>query len=335
MTAKRPISLAEHLQLSGRHPVIVFGATASGKTMMLVSLIEALNRSELVDVCLGAPILPENHPEAAETRKMAKAYFDAHAFSMAQGELLPSTQVQQPLLIPIDIARRDRGTIRLALLEVRGEWFMPIKQGTETRFPEFPSELAEIVELYGGSLSVIWVAPYCLVSTDDSDLTDSDFALVGALAEYRRRRRSMARDAHLFMLAKWDCVSSPVDDDTFGKVPPSRVRSILEERYPNAWPRFLGLALGSTGRRFFMQYSAAYVVDGSIRVPPYRHQRVFERYPRTVLNWLYGNATELDSHIGGLRVRLQLFPEVLAQPGTRLSRPKQIARSLAASWRAR
>lgn len=324
---RRPVSIAEALLESGRHPVIVFGGVASGKTMMLVSLIEALNRSASVDVHLGDPILPRGDPRSHQMHQWARYYFESHSQSMARGELLPTTQIDSPTFIPIDIVQiNNPAPVRLALLEGRGEWYMPVVGSPATTFRDFMPDLADVIEKYPDGLSVIWMAPSCLFELDEGT-EESDFALVGALAEYRRRRgRAMSLDSHLFLLAKWDCLSSPLTGENFGTVEDDIVRSTLDARYPNAWPRYQGLALGSAGQRFFMQYVSAYVVENLVRFPPARHRASFDRYPRTLLNWLYGNATETET--AGMRGRSVLFADVLRRPPPRATVIDRVLRFL-------
>lgn len=320
-------SLAEHLERSGRHPVVVFGAVASGKSMLLTSLVQALNLSPLANVYLGDPILPRENPLSRQMHEMAAYLLENHSQMMARGELLPSTQVSMPLFIPIDIESRGGGPpVRLALLEGRGEWYMPVRRDTGTVYPEFPHLLNEVIEHYAEPLSVIWVAPFCISPSPegfDPYVEESDFALVGALAEYRRRRRAMAKDWHLFALAKWDICSSPLLEESFGVVARDRVASILAERYPNAWPRYRGLPLQHR-HRFFMQYSAGHIVDDRFREPPARHRETFERYPQTVVNWLYGNATEFP--VPGGSARKVLFPKILPPSPSGLSLFQRIVR---------
>lgn len=324
---ERGHSLAEHLEGSGRHPVIVFGASASGKSMLLTSLVHALNQSPLANVYLGDPILPSDDPLSQHMHQMAGYLFETNTQKMARGELLPTTQMDMPIFIPIDIERRSGGApVRLALLEGRGEWYMRVRRDNGISYRDFPPLLSEVIEHYGRPLSVIWVAPFCLWQSSDSldpDIEESDFALVGALAEYRRRRRTMAHDSHLFVLAKWDICSPPLPGEGFGSVTRGRVASILAERYPNAWPRYQGLPL-QRGHRFFMQYSAGHIVENLFREPPAMHRETFERYPQTILNWLYGNATGSQG-LGG-SPRKVLFPAIAPPSPSRTSLVDRIAR---------
>lgn len=326
-TRPAEMPIAEYLERSGRHPVIVIGAVMAGKSMLLMSLLEALGRSTTANVYLGDPILPRSDPRSAEAHRLALHYYEDQSRCMAEGRVAPATQLAQPLFIPVDIeTRNDRRVVKLALLEGRGEWYHPMPQGSGTMFPEFRPDLASVLEQHPSGLSVIWVAPCC----GDPELRhESDFALVGALAEYRRRRGPRYLDSHLFLLSKWDSFSPPLQGMSLG-ARPFEVAEVLANCFPNAWPRYRALALGP-GRRAFMHYSAGLIVEARVRQPPIHLRDTFDRFPRIVLNWLYGNATETDSGGDGQRTRRLLFSDVLprrARPAPLLERLSIVSRDV-------
>jgi hypothetical protein len=323
-------SLADHLERTSRHPVIVFGIGASGKSTMLMSLVQALNRNSEVNAYLGDPIFPPGNDEAVEEHEQAIQFFERDAQQFAIGELVPPTRHENPFFIPVDVQRKSDGRmVRLALLEGKGEWYAPIRGGTGSMFPKFKEDIADILSFYGESLSVLWVAPFSVGGGKDQDTQDSDLGLLGALNEYRKLRRSIAQDFHLFLLTKWDCKAEPLaDDPSFSVVSAQKVERILEERYPNSWPNYQGLALQTSGRRFFMQYSSGHIVQERVKVPPQRHRTAFDRYPRTVWNWLYGNATLTQIDAEHSRKRATLFPDVLPQPVRRAPFLERISRVL-------
>lgn len=312
-------SLADHLERTRRHPVILFGVGASGKTTMLMSLIQALNRSGEVNIYLGDPILPKDHPEAEDAHEQAITFFERDAQSFALGEMVKGTRAERPYFIPVDVERRRDGRIvRLALLEGQGEWYRPVRRGRGSMFPAFKEDIAEIMEYYGESLSVIWAAPYS-IGSGKIDTEDSDLGLVGAINAYKKHRSSIQQDFHLYLLTKWDCFAEPLADKAnFSVVTAEMVEEQIQDRYPNSWPNFAGLALKTTGRRFFMQYAAGHIVGDRVRIPPQRHRAAFDRYPRTIWNWLYGNATQTEV-AADEKLREVLFPDVLPRPPRRLS----------------
>lgn len=323
-------SLADHLARTRRHPVILFGVGASGKTTLLMSLVQALNRSSDVNIYLGNPILPKEDPEALEMHEQAITFFQRDAQAFALGELVPPTRFDKPYFIPVDVERKSDGrVVKLALLEGKGEWYAPIRGGKGSMFQKFKEDIAEILGLYGESLTILWVAPYSIGGGQDEDTADSDLGLMGALDEYRRHRKSIAQDFHLFLLNKWDCHAEPLADKAnFSVVTAEMVEEIIEERYARVWPNYEGLALKTTGRRFFMQYASGHIVGDRVSIPPKRHRAAFDRYPRTVWNWLYGNATQTDISMDGERQRETLFPDVLPLPPKRETVLEWISRKL-------
>lgn len=319
--------VADHLTRTRRHPIIVFGIGASGKTTILMSLVQAINRSGDVNVFLGEPILPASHPDSATVHEEAIKFFERDAQGFAMGQMVPPTTFERPYFIPLDIERKSDGRIvRLAFLEGQGEWYKPIKEGRGSMFPHFQRDIADIMSFYGESLSIFWVAPFSVGEGQDFDTADSDLALVGALNEYRKHRRSVSQDFHLFLLNKWDCYAEPLaDSPLFSNVSAQIVESIINDRYQYSWPNYKALALNSTGRRFFMQYTSGHIINHLVAPPPQRHRAAFDRYPRTLLNWLYGNATESEVDVEGRRSRFTLFQDVLARPPRRRSIFEKIA----------
>lgn len=324
--------LADHLERTGRHPVIVFGIGASGKSTMLMSLIQALNRCSEVNIYLGDPIFPADDPEAEEAHEQAIIFFERDAQQFALGEPVPPTRYEKPYFIPVDVQRKSDGrTVRLALLEGKGEWYAPIRGGKGSMFPKFKQDIADLLSFYGESLSVLWVAPFSVGGSKEEDTQDSDLGLMGALNEYRKLRRAISQDFHLFLLTKWDCKAEPLaDDPSFSVVTARKVEANLAERYPNSWPNYQGLALKTNGRRFFMQYSSGHIVKNRVKVPPQRHRSSFDRYPRTVWNWLFGNATLTQLDTDHPRERTTLFPDVLPQPRKPVTFTERISRVLLA-----
>jgi hypothetical protein len=320
--AKRGGALADHLERTRRHPVIVFGIGASGKTTIMMSLVQAINRSGDVNIYLGDPIFPKNHSDATKTHEQAIIFFERHAQKFAMGEIVPPTIFEEPYFIPLDIERKSDGrVVRLAFMEGRGEWYETIDADEGSMFPQFKHDIAEIMEYYGESLSVLWVAPF-----EDNTL-ESDLGLVGALNEYRKHRRSVSQDFHLFLLNKWDCHAEPLADRPhFSIVFADMVETLLDDMYPKSWPQYKGLALQTTGRRFFMQYASGHIVGDRVKVPPHRHRAAFDRYPRIVWNWLYGNATQTEVDAEGNRARVILFPDVLPHAPRRVPLFERISR---------
>lgn len=321
--------LASYLERTGRHPVIVFGTVMSGKTMLLVSLIYALQRGGSVHVSMGEWVLGDESIEDAYIRQQA-GFFGKHVQSFVEGQVAPATLVPMPFFIPIDIQPRGGGrSIRLALMEGMGEWYEPRMKPSGSMLPDLRHELSEVLQNYGRGMSVIWVAPSSIGAGEEEDTRSSDLGLFGAMNQYTRCRTAIAQDFHLFLLTKWDTLESPLSAAPALDVVDSQlVQETIEKLFPKSWTGYQALPLQSHGQRYFMQYSAGRMIDNRIYEPPERLRAAFYRYPQTVLNWICGNASQIDAESEGRRERLILFPDV-PPPRASLGSPlKRILRFL-------
>lgn len=307
-------ALGRHLQDIGRHPVLLFGNTSSGKSTILMSLIAALRQHEDVDVTLGDPIYPVGHARRDEAHDWAVDFFQRRAEAFIHnGEILPATEVTYPFLIPIDIHRTHAAQpMRLAILEGKGEWYEPSPTGA-SMYQAFQEEVANVVKFYDRGLSAIFVAP-CFDYDDDRRMRAADIGLMGALEHYQRLRERREMDSLLFLLSKWDVHAAPISDPKFGTPDADDILSVLDRQFPDAWRKFKAMprALGNE-RWFFMQYVAGYIVDEANHDPPERQLAAFQQYPKILLNWLYGNASETGDVV---KRREVLFPD--AQLPTRV-----------------
>lgn len=318
------MGLAENLERTGRHPVLIFGSSAAGKSTFLMSLIQSLRANEHVDVALGDPVHDRADPQCEAQHQKAREFFERSPYTIARRDTLAATQ-GEPFFLPLDITPRNQrlGPVRLAFLDSRGENYLPNQNPEEQFYRAFHDSIVEVLERFSNGLTVIYVAPYSISDGHDRDTLDSDFGLLGAIDSYRVHRHSRINDCHLFLMTKWDQYAPILDPQpTFTQVTGSGAAAVIEERYPHAWGDFRSLPLdGPAGyRRAFMQYSSGYFEKGRPGQPPLKFAKAFARYPRTVLNWLYGNARQFQVNDDdlALRVRPVLFDDV--DNGNRASR---------------
>lgn len=307
-------SLGERLSRQERHPVLLFGTLASGKSSILMSLIANLRESREVSVSLGEPIYPSDHSRHKETDDFSHDLFERKNDSFVRGrEMLGTTEVRYPLFIPIDIQpSRDieTGPVKFAFLEGRGDWYLPTAGSEGRLFQDFKDEVVDVLKFYDGGLTAIFVAPYTNPDNAQS-LRDNDLGLMGALEAYYTHRKRKEQDGLLYLLTKWDTYADPVENPKFGEMEASDVVEVMNRLYAISWPRFQQMPRSlRNDRRFFMQYCAGYLVDEMHRPPPPDRKSVFQRYPRTLLNWLYGNATREVKADGVVEERV-LFADVV------------------------
>lgn len=336
-------NLSECLDRTNRHPVLLFGVAAAGKSSLILSIIRALRQAPEVNVELGDPVLDDTDPKRESAHKIAKSFFERATFDYDKGKPLESTQDKQ-LIIPIDIRPRDSRlpAVKIAFIDGRGEFYQPQYHGAATNdasngyvdlYYKLDGYVASVLRYYSSGVSIIYAAPY-LVSAGSTSTVDSDHGLVGVMEGYGQLRRNRENDFHLFLLTKWDEFASPADANrVFDIVAPGGVERVLSDRYPQSWGSFQGLPLEgpAADRRAFMQFSSGFYVDGVPCRPPKSYRDSFERYPRTVANWLYGNATRvrLMDDEKSIAIRKILFEDVTPPEEPRINISDRLAALLA------
>jgi len=324
-------SFAEQISLSGRHPVLLFGTAESGKSTLLISLINSMAQNDKhINISLGDRIFSRGDPEAERHYQRAIEFYQRYSKEFAAGSQLPTTNVEKPFFIPIDIRPANGPTARFAFLEGKGDWINPIPGDSGAMFQELKPEIIDLLKHFSAVASVIYVAPFSIGEAITGSTDESDTGLNGAIIKYEESRSLPERDSHLFVLAKWDTFAPPdKNDPLFSHVEGDEVAALLAERFPQSWARFRNLPLRpNSGRRFFMQYAAGHITGGIVRRPPPRYREVFDRYPRSVWNWLYTNAVEAlaEGGKGPEQTPPPLFPEALP---VKPPRPTIIERILA------
>ena len=318
----RANSFAERLRLSGRHPVLVFGTSTSGKSTLLVSLFHCLSKNRDINVRLGEPIFDVGTAAGRATHDQATDLFDRRVSAFEEGVVLNSTFLEHPFFVPVDVQPRGQTEpIRFAFMEARGEWFDPSQEDTGSIYRAMKEEIAEVLRNYPDAISVIHVAPYSILDDTNASTRESDKGLNGAIKSYLKHRDAKDQDFHLFLLTKWDQCAAPMKDSPrFSRVRAAEIKSVLNARYPRAWAEYHAMPLnGPVVRRYFMQYAAGHIRDGVVWDPPERHKHTFDRYPRTLWNWLYGNATEEKEGDALSFSRRILFRDVASRDGTHVT----------------
>ena len=320
------LTLAQNLEAMQRHPVLIFGSSAAGKTQLIISLIQCLQRSGIVDVTLGEPIFDKADPRSAGVHQVAESLYRRSSYDADLGRAIAATQTVEPFFVPLDVQPRDSHhmSVKLALMDSRGEEYAPNADQNQSFLKPLASEIQELLQTFSHGISVIYVAPYSVGSGHDRDTASSNHGLLGVLDAYRKDRSMRDRDAHLFLLTKWDQYAPPMNQKRLFENPwPVDVDHVLRERYDRSWGEFQSLPLdGKAGhRRAFMQYTAGHFINGARSRPPELFASTYDRYSRTLMNWLYGNATLLDVSGQGqdLNIRGILFDEVLPEKVPRLS----------------
>jgi len=306
------VQMACSMRDKGYHPVALFGMTASGKSTLLSSLIGYLMRvpGASLDIEPGA-ILPGESEYAVRQRQEAIGFFQKNVHETVQGRRAAKTMTEAPFFIPV-VVRPGNGLpeVRLAFLESKGEWYAPKPQSPEYYQP-LKKEIEDVLSCFTRPISVLHIAP-CHGDSDDAQMRqDADYGLRGAIKAYERVRDNRHYDHHLYLLTKWDLWARPhSEDNRFSNPDPELLYSMLHQRYNKSWTAYQSMNIGNSGgRRNVMQYCAGLFKDDRMATEMDDEiTSVVDRYPRTVLNWLYSNATK---DMGTEKV---LFPDVLPVP---------------------
>jgi hypothetical protein len=312
---------SQRLEDDERHPVIIFGSSEAGKSTLIMSIINALEKSGKdgdvgVGVSFGSSFYARRDPQAETQMDLARLFYDASSTNFIIGrEALRRTTVDFPFFIPLDLRIRGSGMkpVKLAFLDGRGEWYEPERGGSAT-FRELQDYIVEVLKNYSRGMSIICVAPYSLAAGDEDNVQNSDAGLWAALGRYQELRPDSDDDALLFLLTKWDQAANPGRAEEFTHLDGDQVVEIAQKRYARSWHYFRNLRVGADDweKRCFMQYSACRFVEGKPVIPPDLLDE-FLRYPRTVANWIYGNARRFEFSVGRhvAELPLNLFPDVV------------------------
>lgn len=291
------IPLSTSLVNDTRHPVIIFGVSASGKTNIVLSLLRYLSTQTTArDVSwqLGPPILNKEHPLSGQKHADARRLTTLGLHDFMLGIAAESTQIA-PFFIPLDIrigndlptGRRD---LKLALMDSRGE-DIHIDRQSEGLYPDFRPEIVELLREHAGPVSLIHVLP-CADPQDDMTLEDRnriDFAILGCINQYQTVRKDRIKDdRHLLVATKWDMLHRAGASPEFSAPTEAGVIRELETRYPMSWGAFSTLPYHAdeVWRLKYMPYSAGFFPRGAPAAVPMILQPQFDSFARNLMHWL-------------------------------------------------
>lgn len=280
-----------HLQEEKIHPILIFGTSRSGKTLMILSLLHYAKQNPRANmrIRLGDAVFPPNFPYALERHRDAEQFYNILTIEFANGDRPPSTQKIVPFFVPINIEVAGR-TYKLAFLEGNGEWY----QRDENSFKQFKQEIAGILSGFAAPASIVFVAP----TGDERTPSDRNFRnashedLAHCVEEYERHRIVRDQDNLLLLVTKWDVLHSPGRPDSH--FADATVADVLAEikSWHFIWQQFANLTGPS---RALTPYSAGWINENGMFIRDIKYQLVFDKFNRTVWNWIYGNVTAAAS----------------------------------------
>jgi hypothetical protein len=281
----------DHLHQQKIHPILIFGTVRSGKTLLILSLLHYAKQDSNADmrIRLGEPVFPPEFPHAAERYRDAEQFYNNLTIEYARGERPPSTQKVVPFFVPVNIEAKGK-TYKLAFLEGNGEWY----ERDDISFRQFKQEIVAILSGLAAPVSIIFVAP----TRDDQKPGDRNFrdfshiCLANCVEQYEQHRLVRDGDNLLLLLTKWDVLQNPGRADSRFSDPSASDILTEIEAWHFIWQQFGNL---NGPARAVTPYSAGWINEKGLFVREPKLQPIFNKFNRTVWNWLFGNVTAANS----------------------------------------
>ena len=320
---------ANSMAEDGFHPVLIFGAPASGKTTFLLSLIRYMfvgqNCDAQIRLCLE-PFPNESTGIKAEhkdldrdrwsaVKKYANDLFNKNATDFLQSnQIAPRTEVKFPFFIPIEITPKKENLkpLKIAFLEGEGEWYRLNTDGESTSpHKTFRHEILAFLERYPYPITAIFVAPFAIdgyESNQDGESSRSapkvkerDFALYGIIDQFEKARiNQIGADNYLYLLTKWDIRCGSVSHPEFIYTDYNVVKTEINSKFPMSLNRFNNIREGDPVRvkgkivKNIKKTVSAYcagILRYAVLSLPEESTRAVDHYSRKIWNYLYLNAT--------------------------------------------
>jgi hypothetical protein len=321
---------ANTLAEEGFHPVLIFGAPASGKTTFLLSLIRYMfvgqNSDAQIRLCLEPfpnessgikkEYLEEDKSRWISVKRNANELFNKHATDFFQSnQIAPATAVEFPFFIPLEITPKKEGLkpLKIAFLEGKGEWYSTVEDNTGGVSPHrtFKDEILAFLERYPGPITSIFVAPYAIDGYDSNldggssrtapKVKERDFSLYGIIDQYEKcRTNQIGSDNYLYLLTKWDIRCGSISHPEFIYRNYSVVRDEIASKFPMSLNRFnnirenqpkdIKLNTPFLSKKTVSAYCAG-VLRFAVLSLPEESTKSVDHYSRKLWNYLYLNAT--------------------------------------------
>jgi hypothetical protein len=333
----------------GFHPVLIFGAPASGKTTFLLSLIRYMfvgqNCDSQIRLCLE-PFPNESTGVKVEhkdldrerwtaVKKYANDLFNKHATDFLQSnQIAPRTEVKFPFFIPIEITPKKEGLkpLKIAFLEGEGEWYRLNTDGESTSpHKTFRHEILAFLERYPHPITSIFVAPFAIdgyESNQDGESSRSapkvkerDFALYGIIDQFEKARTNqIGSDNYLYLLTKWDIRCGSISHPEFIYKDFSVVKNEINSKFPMSLNRFNNIREGEpvkikgkivvNSKKTVSAYCAG-ILRYAVLSLPEESTRSVDHYSRKLWNYLYLNATNQNLYSEFAPMKVGFFERII------------------------
>ena len=331
----------------GFHPVLIFGAPASGKTAFLLSLIKymyvgAQSDSQirlLLDPypnessSIRKDLIVQDRERWKEVKRYANMLFNKHATDFLQANQITSaTIVSYPFFIPIEVTPKKEGLkpLKIAFLEGKGEWYAA-KFDDESQSPHqaFRPEILAFLENFPGSITSIFVAPFAIESYDSNadgessasapKIKERDFALYGLIDQFEKcRTNQIDADNYLYLMTKWDIRCGAISNPEFIYKDISILKNEIQAKFPMSFNRFQNIremtkeniANKKAGRKTVSAYCAGIMRASVINLPAESRVRV-DHFSRKLWNYFYLNSTNDFLYDEFKPVKMGFFQQII------------------------
>jgi hypothetical protein len=294
--------LAVKFKEQGVHPILLFGSQMSGKTSLLLSLLNYPRLDQQAEASIEYDDTIYDQEQNVKLRAALEAG-QALFYRAAQqwiGNAAPkATLDEHPFFVPVVLQKSSGEQVKFAFLEGRGEWYTPDETNIRP-YRKFKGLIQGFLQTFSNPITVLYVAPYVAGSYGDAGHTSgnaelmqkSDLGLVGALEEYVSTRRGYFReDYHILTMTKWDIKCGSVTSDPFLDPRDNEVSDELSSKFPLAWNKFNAMPMSNQPGNLKINAYCAGVMDGArLNQLPSDDKYSLNRYPRKLWDRIHSNA---------------------------------------------
>jgi hypothetical protein len=286
----------------GVHPVFLFGSAASGKTSLLMSLLNypKLDSGAEASIEYDESIYTDQNRDKLQQALNAGMQLFYRGTQQWSTNLAPrATTDTQPFFLPVRLQKSTGQEIKFGFLEGRGEWYHPDETALRP-YRKFKGLLRGFLQNFSRPITAIYIAPFesgikspgTGSSGSLEHLRGSDLGLVGAMEEYINCRRSQFKnDFHVMLMTKWDVKCGSVSSDEFKAPIAEDLVEELEAKFPLAWNRFNAMPMdGSAENLKIAAYSAGLMDGGRLNQLAAVDKYFVNTYPRFLWDRLHSNA---------------------------------------------
>jgi hypothetical protein len=294
--------LAVRFKEQGVHPVLIFGSQMSGKTSLLLSLINYPRTNQSAEASIeydSSLYTQENEERLRSALDSGQALFYRAGQQWIANSAPKATLDEHPFFIPVVLQRLNGQESKFAFLEGRGEWYTPDEESLRP-YRKFKGLIQGFLQTYSDPITVLYVAPFVPGSYGDASnavgsselLRKADLGLVGAMEEYISGRRGYFRnDFHILTLTKWDIKCGGVTGDAFLSPLQEEISEELSTKFPLTWNRFSAIPMENQQGNLRVNAYSAGIMDGNrLNQLPEDDRQALNRYPRKLWDRLHVNA---------------------------------------------